>query len=879
MSMSLENPRTGASRLLEQALRQHRAGDLAAARDGCIAALGAFPQHAPAHFVLGVIELQTGRLQEGIAAIQQSLTLDPNQPQAYANLGAAHNELSQPAQALACCERALQIAPNLTLAIMHRGVALRLLGRHEEAVTSLQHALRLAPNDVTALNHLGKTLTDIRQFEDAVQAFRRALSMQPQSETTRINLGIVQLNMGRHEEALASFEQALRALPRNLAAHYNRGVALLSLMRPQDAVSAFDSALSIDTGCVDAYNGRAVALGTLELWPQAIADLQTAARLAPDRADITINLARACLELHGAAAASMALSVIERALQRESMLSAGSGVLLRTTAEASSAAGKLQRFASSPAEQARAMRAELRFLRGFAFQQLEHVDEAIRGYREALEVLPALPYALNNLGALLVARGDFEGAFEVFRKLRDVAPEHPYVEGHLRMSASGVCNWDDYTGATEQLEARAREGRPVCLPLWFLSVSDNAAAQLASARGFLQHSLTSPRQDPQARARYSHARIRLGYLSGDFRDHAVAFLLSGVLERHDRERFETIALSLQPYRDSPYARRIRAAVEQHVDLSGLSDSQAAACIRKLEIDVLIDLAGHTRGSRPQILAPHPASIQVNYLGYPGTLGADYADYLLADDFIIPEATRPYYSERIAYLPDCFQANDDRRARSLELATRAAAGLPAHGPVLCCFNNTYKLNPKFFAVWMRLLQAVPDSVLWLVANSESAKLNLQREARARAIAPERIIFAPRVPYEQHLARLALADLFLDTLPFNGGTTVSDALWAGVPVLTCAGEAMAARMGGSLLRCLGFPELVTTTLEDYEQRALELLCDPQQLASLRSRVEVGRAHSPLFNTPRFTRHLEAAFLHMHRLYESGVPAEHFHVESGV
>lgn len=885
--VSMDNPLTQASKLLEQALRQHRAGDLAGARNGCIASLQAFPQHAPSHFVLGVIELQTGRLHEGIAAISRSLALDPNQPQAYANLGAAHNELSQPVQALGCCERALQLAPNLVLAIMHRGVALRLLGRHEEAVASLEHALRLAPDDVTVLNHLGKTLTDIRRFEDAIQTFQRALSLQRQSETTRINLGIVQLNIGRYEAALDLFEHALRALPRNLAAHYNRGVALLSLTRPNDAVVAFTNALSIDGSCVDAFNGRAVALGTLEHWPQAIEDLQTAARLAPDRADISINLARACLALHGTGPASMALSVIEHALERESTLNAGSGVLLRATTEGSFATGELQRFATSPGEQVRAMRAELRFLRGFARQQLEHPDEAIRSYRNALEVLPGLPYALNNLGALLVAQGDFASAFEVFRELREVAPEYPYVDGHLRMSAGGVSNWDDYDSATGQLEARVLEGRPVYLPLWFLSVSDKAASQLACARSYSRHTDALPRQELTARPRYSHDRIRLGYLSGDFRDHAVAFLLSGVLERHDRARFETIALSLQPYQDSPYARRIRSAVEHYVDLSGLSDSQAAARIRELEIDVLVDLAGHTRGARPRVLASHPASIQVNYLGFPGTLGADYADYLIADDFIIPEATRPGYSERIAYLPDCFQANDDRRAHtgaaaaatspagSLERPTRAEAGLPPGGPVLCCFNNTYKLNPKVFAVWMRLLHAVPDSVLWLVANSESAKANLRREAQLRGIAPERVIFAASLPYEQHLARVPLGDLFLDTLPFNGGTTVSDALWAGVPVLTCAGEAMAARMAGSLLQCFGFPELVTTGLEEYEQRALELLRDPQRLAALRSRIELARTHSPLFNTTRFTRHLEAAFLHMHHLHERGLPPQHFHV----
>ncbi len=275
------------------------------------------------------------------------------------------------------------------------------------------------------------------------------------------------------------------------------------------------------------------------------------------------------------------------------------------------------------------------------------------------------------------------------------------------------------------------------------------------------------------------------------------------------------------------------------------------------MDVAVDLTGFTAGMRPAILGYRPAPVQINYLGYPGTLGAPWIDYLIADEFVVPRHAGANYSERIIRLPDCFQANDDRRAASGPPPTRSAAGLPETGPVLCSFNNPHKLNPDFFAVWMRLLQAHPESVLWLVAGTPTLQDNLRREALAGGIAPERVVFAPSLPYAEHLARLPLADLFLDSLPFNAGATASDALWSGVPVLTCSGEALASRMAGSLLNTLNLPELITNSHDDYEAVAHRLLCEPETLGAIRTRLAGARVTSPLFDTERFCRRLEHAY----------------------
>jgi len=374
---------------------------------------------------------------------------------------------------------------------------------------------------------------------------------------------------------------------------------------------------------------------------------------------------------------------------------------------------------------------------------------------------------------------------------------------------------------------------------------------------------------------YAHDRLRIAYLSPDFREHAVAYLMTGVLEHHDKRQFEITALSLRARDTGPYGRRIAAAVDRYVDLSRVSDAQAAEQIRALEIDVLVDLVGHTQGSRTNILAPRPAPVQVNYLGYPGTSGASYIDYLLADEYLIPPESRRHYSESIVYLPECFQANDDRRAAAAQVADRTEYGLPAQGLVLCCFNNSFKLTPDCFEIWMRLLRAHPDAVLWLVAQHALTQRNLRHEAQQRGVDPNRLIFAAHLAYEQHLGRLGCADLFLDTLPFNGGTTVSDALWAGLPVISCSGDAFASRMGGSLLRAVGLDELVSSDLPGYERLALALLADRRRLAAIKARLLLQRQHSVLFDTARFTRHLEAAYLLMWRRCQQRLPPTHLHL----
>jgi protein O-GlcNAc transferase len=382
---------------------------------------------------------------------------------------------------------------------------------------------------------------------------------------------------------------------------------------------------------------------------------------------------------------------------------------------------------------------------------------------------------------------------------------------------------------------------------------------------------------------YSHDRIRIAYLSADFHEHATAYLMAGLFEHHDKSRFDITAVSFGLDDNSGVRHRIRQACEHFYNVRNNSDQEIAALLRGREIDIAVDLKGFTANSRIEVLSRRPAPIQVNYLGYPGTMGAPYIDYILADATVIPEDQFPFYTEKVVWLPDSYQVNDDKRHISEHTPTRLDCGLPEKGFVYCCFNNPFKLNPEMFDIWMRLLHATQGGVLWLFegTSSSSADLcreNLYREAEKRNISPNRLVFAAKTNLADHLARHRLADLFLDTLPYNAHTTASDALWAALPVVTCLGSTFAGRVSASLLNAAGLPELIATSREDYEALALRFAHDPSLLAATKIKLARNRGGCPLFNTRRFTTHIESAYLSMWRAYREGRRPANFAVESG-
>jgi protein O-GlcNAc transferase len=425
--------------------------------------------------------------------------------------------------------------------------------------------------------------------------------------------------------------------------------------------------------------------------------------------------------------------------------------------------------------------------------------------------------------------------------------------------------------------AHVREKKSIISPFTLLGYSGDPALQLHCAKNSIAHQVRLPPRPLWTGARWHHGKLRVAYLSADFHRHATAYLMAELLERHDRSRFEILGVSFGVDDESEMRRRLIAAFDQFHDVRATGDEEVAKLLRDLQVDIAIDLMGHTHDARPGILAYRPAPIQVSYLGFPGTTGAEFIDYIVADKTVAPFEHQPFYTEKIVHLPDCYQVNDSKRNIAERTPTRREAGLPETGFVFCCFNNAWKITPEVFSVWIRLLHAIEGSVLWLLRDDESAERNLRMEAQARGIDPARLVFASRLPIEDHLARHRLADLFLDTLPCNAHTTASDALWAGLPLLTCEGTAFAGRVAASLLNATALPELVTYSLEDYEALTLQLAREPSLLEDYRKRLARNRLSHPLFDTARFRRHIEAAYLQMWDIWQRGEPPRSFAVEA--
>jgi protein O-GlcNAc transferase len=525
--------------------------------------------------------------------------------------------------------------------------------------------------------------------------------------------------------------------------------------------------------------------------------------------------------------------------------------------------------------------------RGTALRSLQRLDEALASFQKAATIAPGHFNALTNCAvvlwdmrrlkgalaaverALAVQPGFAEALYVKANVLRDIGrtaealahyeqalaanPAHAHALNGLAQVARNLCDWKRTEALAPRLLENAPGGRALIQPFVLMGYSDDAALLRRCAENYVHH-VASAQPSLWDGKRYGHDRIRLAYLSADFHQHPTAQLLAELFERHDRSRFEVTAIAFGPDDGSALRARMKKAFDHFEDVRGKSDSEVAQMLRAREIDIAVDLNGHTAGARPGIFSYRSAPMQVNYLVYPGTTGARFMDVVLADRIALPADQQAFFSEKIVHLPDCYQANDATRIVP-PAPTRAEAGLPESGFVFCCFNNSWKIAQPMFDIWMRLLSQTDGSLLWLLDGPHAD--NLRAEAKARGVDPGRLVFAPRLPPEQHLARHQLADLFLDTLPYNAHTTCSDALWAGLPVITCYGKSFTGRVASSLLKAIDLPELVTASPQLYEALALELAQNPALMKAMREKLARNRTTTPLFDSERFRKNIEAAY----------------------
>jgi protein O-GlcNAc transferase len=765
---------------------------------------------------------------------------DPNLLQFLAAVLVAQHRADE---AVSLLEKAIDKSSATGELLYNLGTALAVAGRHKEAAQRLEQACGITPQNPDYHNNLGLALLATRRYVDAEAAFKRSLELRPNWPVAFYNIGRAAGLQARHQDALDHYARAVggsKGVPAELMV--DMGYSFHQLGRYQEALASYDRAVSLKPNYAEAYNDRGNTLLSLHRPAEALASYDRALALKPNFAEFQNNRGNALIQMRRQAEA---LASYDRAI-----------VLKPNYAEAHNG-------------------------RGIALCNLGRPAEALASYDRAIALKPDYADAYQCRGNLLNDLGRLNEALESYGCAIAIKPEASASLAAYVHVALGLCDWPAAESArTALLEScRTPAFNGACFPV--LAISEDLGVQQAAAQNFVRNnvSLTSAPTRTNAPPRPNKAsgdgKIRLGYLSPDFRNHPTAYLIAELIEVHDRDRFDILGFSVGDDDRSAMRQRLSRSFDVFVDASRMSDDQLVGAIRQAQIDILVDLGGHTHGSRIMALAGRPAPVQVTYLGYPGTTGAPFIEYAIVDKFVIADGADRYFTEKLAYLPDCYQVNDRKRSISERTPSRAECGLPEGVFVYCCFNHPNKIGPQVFDVWMRVLAAVPNSVLWLLQSNTWVPENLRREARARGVNPERLVFAPMMGLPDHLARLGLADLFLDTWPYNAHTTASDALWVGLPLLTYSGKSFAARVAGSLLHAIGMPELVTRSVGDYEARALELATSPEAIRVLTQKLRANIATAPLFDTDRFRRHIEAAFVHMWDRYRRGETPESFAV----
>lgn len=737
-------------------------------------------------------------------------------------------------------------------------------GRLAEAADLFKQLLSQQPANVDALQMLGLVEQQAGRPQAALSLFEKAVRIAPRHAMLNFNRGLVLSELGRFSQALDAYETALKGEPRYFKAHLMRATTLRKLERDLDALAAYDEAIAALPAEAEFHQARGSLLYEMKRYAQALESFERALLLRPGYVDALANLGCTLIKL---SRPDEALKALDQSLALDASFADAHfnrGVVLASLSRQQEALGSYDRALTIAPALVDAIRS-----RGVALSHLNRLDEAVGEFDRALKLKPSDTGTLLDLANMLTDSGRLEDAVSVYEQALAINPQLDFAFDALLQARMKMCDWRNFDANLARLEASIG-GKPLSSPAPLLALSNSAALQKASAEFFAAQKY--PASTPIGGQHAGGAKIRIGYFSSDFFAHATAFLMAGMLERHDRSRFHVVAFSYgTPVADAMH-RRLRAAFDEFIDVSEMSDAKVAALARKMEIDIAVDLKGLTQHGRPRIFALRAAPAQVSYLGYPCTMGSPAFDYLIADATLVREQDRPHYSEKIIYLPDSYQVNDSTREISSKLFTRSDAGLPESGFVFCSFNNPYKITPDVFEVWMHLLHRVDGSLLWLMEGTSAAVANLRSQAQSKGVDAERIVFARHMEPPEHLARHRVADLFLDTTPCNAHTTASDSLWAGLPLVTCSGETFASRVAASLLNAVGLPQLVTHSLAAYEECAFALAADAAKLAKLRETLATNRLRHPLFDTERFTRHLEAGYELIHARARAGLPPDH-------
>jgi len=730
----------------------------------------------------------------------------------------------------------LNIIPDRLSTLTNLTTVLIKLNKLNEASDVVKKAIEIYPNNAQLHYNRGQLFEKNENFELALKAFDDAIKIQFDYPEAYNNRALVLKKLNLNEEALRSIKNAIKINPYYAEAYFNQGILLYEIGSLTDALESYNKAIQIAPDYAEAYSNRGIVQSELKMPIQSLESYDQAIKINPSFPHAHNNRGKM---LHDLKRFDEAFDSYKKAIE-----------LQINYAEAYSNLGIL-------------------------FHETGRYEEALVSFDKAIELKPEYAEAYSNRGVVLNELNRLDEELECYYKALKYKPDFDYLFGILIHSKKFICNWNNYETDKIKLFQNITEKKKSSTSFPVLSLTDSLSLLRLTSEIWISDKKRINNSLGSIRKYKSKNKLRIGYYSADFREHPVAYLTAELFELHDKSRFELFAFYFGPEDSSKLHKRIRNSFDNFMDVRDISDRDIAFMSRKFEIDIAIDLTGITHFERVGIFSYRAAPIQLSYLGFLGTMGADYYDYLISDQIIIPEDSQKHYKEKIIYLPS-YQVNDSKREIANYIFTKDDLNLPKQGFIFCCFNNNYKINPSTFDGWIRILKAVPGSVLLLYAENSWAQDNLKNEAFKRGLSSSRLIFGSRMNRSEYLARYKTADLFLDTFPYNAGTTASDALWAGLPVLTLMGESFASRVAASLLTSIGLTELITTTQKQYEDTAIDLAKNTIKLSVIRDKLASNKLSTLLFDTPRNTKYIENAFLQIYQRYQNDLVPDNIYVQ---
>ena len=828
------------------------------------------PDYAEAHNNLGSVFKETGQLDAAIKSYEKAINIKPDYLEAYYSLGTSFQELGKLKDTVQCYEKVLELRPNLTGTLNNLGNILRELGRFDEAILNYEKAISIDPNFVEvyfnlgttfqelnqlknaikhykkaieinsnyheALNNLGVAYKDLKEFDSAVEAYQMALNIKPDYAEALNNIGIVYKELGQLDDAIKSHKGALNILPEYAEAHNNLGIILIEGKQLNEAIERFKKAIAADANFIEAYNNIGSYYIELNNFDLSLENFQKALLINPNYVEAHNNLGR--LFMH--------LGQLDKAVE-----SFQKSIKIKPNYE----------YAHNNL--------------GLAYNDLGNWEEAAKCYKRAMTINPSYFEPCANYANLLTDLNDFDEALRIYERANELKPEADYMQGNILHTKMRICVWDNYSNQLIDLQSKINDGKKVIGPFQLIALIDDPEIQSKVSIIYAQDKYPQNNFLPKMDHYPKHKKIRIGYFSADFREHPVAFLTAELYEIHDRSQFEVHAFSYGPNSEDKFNLRIKAGVDQFHDVSKMSHKEIATLSRSLEIDIAVDLSGTTQNCRTEVFAMSAAPIQTSYIGWLGTMGADYYDYLIAAKGMIPKKNQKYFSEKIAYLPS-YQVNDSKEILPEASLTLEDLGLPKDSFVFCCFNNTYKITPIVFDSWARILKRVEKSVMMIYVANKSAQNNLTKEITNRGVNPERLYFGENLQRDKYLDRYRLADLFLDTFPYNAGTTASDALKMGLPILTLKGNSFNSREAANIISAVNLSEMIAASQEEYESLAIELAKNPMKYRTIKDKLVDNLPNAPLYNTRLFAKNIESAYKTMFERYHQGLDPDHIYVE---